>query len=172
MKENKGIASFGENVVTLLGELIKVGDIAPNFSAVDKGMKPVSLSDYKGKTVIISSFPSIDTGVCAAQTREFNKEAAGLSDNIVILSISKDLPFALGRFCGAEGIDKVQTLSDFQESDFGLKYGFLIKENKLLTRGVVVINPEGEVVYVEYVKNVFNEPDYSNAIEAAKKALL
>jgi thiol peroxidase len=171
VKENKGVVHFGEMPATLLGELIKVGDTAPDFTLVDNGMKPVSLSYFKGKTVILSVFPSIDTGVCAAQARRFNKEASGLSDNVVILGVSKDLPFALGRFCGAEGIDRVHTLSDYMHAEFGYKYGFLMKENRLLARGVVVINPEGKVVYVEYVPNVISEPDYGKALEAAKDAL-
>ncbi|MDR2914336.1 MAG: thiol peroxidase [Tannerella sp.] len=157
--------------VTLLGETIKAGDTAPDFTVVDNGLKPVSLSDFKGKTVILSIFPSIDTRVCAAQTRKFNKEASGLSENIAILALSKDLPFALGRFCAAEGIERVHTLSDYMHSEFGYKYGFLMKENMLLARGVVVVNPEGKVVYVEYVPNVTSEPDYEKALAAAKGTL-
>ena len=169
-KENKGIVSFGDNPVTLLGEMIKVGDMAPDFTLVDNGLKPVSLSGFKGKTIILSIFPSIDTGVCAAQTRRFNKNASELSDDNVILAISKDLPFALGRFCAAEGIDRVHTLSDYMHSEFGYKYGFLMKENMLLARGVVVINPDGKVVYVEYVENIISEPDYEKALNACKTA--
>jgi len=171
VKENKGIVTFGEMPVTLLGEMIKVGDTAPGFTVSDNGMKPVSLSDFKGKTVILSVFPSIDTSVCAAQARRFNKEASGLSENVVILAISKDLPFALGRFCAAEGIERVHTLSDYMHSEFGYKYGFLMKENMLLARGVAVVNPEGKVVYVEYVPNVKSEPDYGKALEAANSTL-
>lgn len=171
MKENKGIVTFGDTPVTLLGEMIKAGSTAPDFTLSDNGMKPVSLSDFKGKTVILSVFPSIDTRVCAAQARRFNKEASGLSENIVILAISKDLPFALGRFCAAEGIERVHTLSDYMHSEFGYKYGFLMKENMLLARGAVVVDPEGKVVYVEYVPNVTSEPDYEKALEAAKGTL-
>jgi thiol peroxidase len=171
VKETKGIVTFVDTPVTLLGETINSGDTAPDFTLVGQGLAPVSLSDFKGKTVVLSIFPSIDTGVCQAQTRRFNKEAAALSDDIVILTISKDLPFALGRFCAAEGIDKVKTLSDYQYSEFGLKYGFLIKENLLLARGVVVINKEGKVVYSEYVSNVKEEPDYAKALEAAKSVI-
>lgn len=171
LKENKGIVTMGGNPVTLVGEMIKPGDMAPDFTAVNKGGAPVSFSNYKGKTIIISVFPSIDTSVCATQTRTFNKKAADLSDNIVILTISKDLPFALSRFCAAEGIDKVETLSDYMHSEFGTKYGFLMKENMLLARGVVVINPAGEVTYVEYVKEIKEEPNYDKALEATKQAL-
>lgn len=168
MKENKGMVAFANAPVTLLGEVIKVGDTAPDFTAVDHTSKPVSLSDFKGKTVILSVFPSVDTKVCAAQTRRFNKDASDLSENTVVLTLSKDLPFALGRFCAAEGIDRIHTLSDYMHSDFGLKYGFLMKENMLLARGVVVVDPKGKVVYVEYVKDVTSEPDYESALKAAK----
>jgi thiol peroxidase len=171
VKETKGIVTFINTPVTLLGETIKAGDTAPDFQLVGQGLAPVSLSEFNGKTVVLSIFPSIDTGVCQAQTRRFNKEAAALSDNIVILTISKDLPFALGRFCAAEGIDKVKTLSDYQHSEFGLKYGFLIKENLLLARGVVVIDKKGKVAHVEYVSNVKEEPDYAKALAAAKAAV-
>ena len=171
VKENKGIVTMGGNPMTLLGEMVQVGVTAPDFTVVDKGLTPVNLAKYKGKTIILSVFPSIDTSVCATQARTFNKKAADLSDNIVILTVSKDLPFALGRFCAAEGIDKVETLSDFMHSEFGYNYGFLMKENMLLARGVVVINPEGKVTYVEYVKEIKNEPDYDKALEAAKKSL-
>ena len=170
-KENQGVVTFAGNPVTLLGELIKVGDTAPEFTATGEGLKPVRLSDFKGKTVILSVFPSVDTKVCAAQTRRFNKAASELSENVVVLTLSKDLPFALGRFCAAEGIDRIHTLSDYQHSEFGIKYGFLMKENMLLARGVVVVNPEGKVTYVEYVKEVTHEPDYAKALEAARAAL-
>jgi thiol peroxidase len=171
IKENKGVVAFGDMPVTLLGEMIKVGDYAPDFTVTDKGLNPISLSDFHGKTVILSVFPSIDTKVCAAQTRRFNKEASGLSKDVVILAISKDLPFALNRFCAAEGIESVHTLSDYKQSDFGYKYGFLIKENMLLARGVVVISREGYVEYVEYVENVVLEPDYNKALEAVGNTL-
>lgn len=171
LKENKGVVAFTGTPLTLLGEMIQVGNAAPDFTAVGRDSKPVSLSDFKGKTVILSVFPSIDTGVCAMQTKRFNKEATSLSENVVVLTLSKDLPFALGRFCAAEGIDRIHTLSDYMQSEFGRKYGFLIKENMLLARGVVVINPEGKVIYVEYVKELTTEPDYEKALNAAKSTL-
>ncbi len=171
LKENKGAVAFNGTPLTLLGETIQVGDTAPDFTAIGRDSKPVSLSDFKGKTVILSVFPSIDTGVCAMQTKRFNKEATALSENVTVLTLSKDLPFALGRFCAAEGIDRIHTLSDYMQSEFGRKYGFLIKENMLLARGVVVINPEGKVVYVEYVKELTTEPDYEKALNAAKSTL-
>jgi len=171
IKERTGVVAFGEMPVSLIGETVNVGDIAPEFTLVDKDFNSVSLSDFKGKTVILSIFPSIDTDVCAMQTRKFNKEASKFSKNVVILAISKDLPFALGRFCAAEGIDRVITLSDYMYDEFGYDYGFLIKENRLLARGVVVIHPDEKVVYVEYVPNVTSEPDYKKAIKAVKATL-
>ena len=171
IKEQTGVVTFGDLPVSLIGETVKIDDVAPEFTLVDKDFNAISLSDFKGKTVILSIFPSIDTSVCAAQVRRFNKEASKLSDKVVVLSISKDLPFALGRFCAAEGIDRVITLSDYMYDEFGYDYGFLIKENRLLARGVVVINPEEKVVYVEYVPNVSSEPDYKKALKAVKATL-
>lgn len=156
--------------VTLLGTQVYAGQTAPEFTATDKNMKSVGLSDFKGKTVILSVFPSVDTSVCAAQARRFNQEASGLGDDVVILTLSRDLPFALERFCAAEGIDRIYTLSDYKESEFGMKYGFLMKENKLLARGVVIVDKNGKISYVQYVKEVGQEPDYAAAISAAKKA--
>ena len=167
MKKTTGMTTFMGNPLTLLGETIKVGDKAPDFTAIGEGLKPVKLSDYAGKVVLISAVPSVDTGVCAAQTRKFNVEAANLGD-VAILTLSCYLPFALGRFCAAEGIDKVVTLSDHKDTDFGLKYGFLIEELRLLNRGIVVVDKNGVVQYVEFVKENTNHPDYDAAIAAAK----
>lgn len=168
MKRNEGIITFVGNPMTLVGDMVKVGDKAIDFTVVGTDLKPVKLSDYAGKTIILSIAPSIDTGVCAAQTRRFNVEAAKL-ENIVILSITVDLPFALKRFCGAEGIDQVVTLSDYKDTDFGIKYGFLIEELRLETRGIVIIDKNGIVKYVEYVKEVTNHPEYDAALAAAKE---
>lgn len=164
IKETKGVVTRGGAPLTLLGEPTVVGAIAPDFTAIDATFSPVKLSDFKGKTVVISVFPSIDTPVCATQTREFNKLATSFGDNVVVLGISKDLPFALGRFCGAEGIKNIHTLSDFMSNDFGLKYGFLIKEMQLLTRGVVIIDKDSRISYVEYLGDIANEPNYDAAI--------
>ncbi|NVO01892.1 MAG: thiol peroxidase [Bacteroidetes bacterium] len=168
MKKNTGIITFGGNPLTILGEMVKKGDKALDFTVLGNDLSPVKLSDFEGKVRIISSVPSVDTGVCAAQTRRFNVEAANLGD-VKILTISCDLPFALGRFCAAEGIEKVVTLSDHKEVDFGSKYGFLIEELRLLARGIVVIDKAGIVQYVEYVNEVTNHPDYDNALAEAKK---
>lgn len=161
--------TFKGKPVTLVGTEIKVGDKAPDFTVLANNLSEKHLSDYKGKVKIISLFPSIDTGVCATQTRTFNKLASELSKDIVILCISNDLPFAQTRFCAAEGIDQVETLSDHRDVDFSTKYGFLIKELRLLARGVVVVDKNDNVRYVEYVPEVTNEPNYDAAIEAAKK---
>ena len=149
------------NPLTLVGTPIKTGETAPVFYGINQQMQPV----------VISSFPSIDTPVCSAQMHHFNKMASELSQDVVILAISCDLPFALHRYCAAEGIDRVITLSDYKETDFGKKYGFLIEELRLLTRGVVVIGKDNKVNYVEYVPEVTHEPNYEKALEAIKKAL-
>jgi thiol peroxidase len=163
--------TFKGEPVAIKGNEIKAGDIAPEFTLTGNDMEPVRLSDYKGLVKILSVFPSIDTKVCAAQTRRFNQEASKLHDEIAVLCISKDLPFAQNRFCAAEGLDKVVTLSDFKNNEFGEKYGFLLEELGLLTRGIVVIDKDDVVQYVEYVSEVAEEPDYGKAIEEAKNAL-
>jgi len=159
------------NPVTLLGKEIKPGDKAPDFTVLDNSLSPKSLKDYSNKIKIVSVYPSIDTGVCSKQSHRFNSEAGTFPDDIVVLSISNDLPFALGRFCGAEGIDNLVTLSDHKDVDFGTRYGFLIEELRLLARGVVVIDKENKVQYVEYVKEIGEEPDYDKALQVAKKLL-
>ena len=160
--------TFKGNPLTLLGTEIKVGDKAPDFTALSNGLEPVKLSDYAGKVVILSVFPSIDTPVCATQNRTFNKKASELSADIAIVGLSNDLPFALGRFCGAEGIDKVTTASDHKDTDFGVKYGFLIQELRLLARGIVVVDKQGVVQHVEYVPEVTSEPNYEAALAVAE----
>lgn len=169
MNRNKEKVTFGGNPVTLLGKEIQTGDKAPDFTVLNNELKPVSLSDFDGKVKILSIFPSIDTGVCSKQNRKFNEEAAKLGDDIVILAISNDLPFALNRFCDAEGIDQVVTLSDHKDVDFGTKYGFLMEENRLLARGVVVVDKDNTVKHVEYVPEIGQEPDYDPAIKVARE---
>ena len=170
MIRNSGVTTFMGNPMTLLGNMVKSGDKAYDFTVIGEGLKSVKLSDYEGKVRIISLVPSIDTGVCASQTRRFNVEAASLGD-VVILTASCDLPFALGRFCAAEGIDKVIALSDHKDTDFGLNYGFLIEELRLLNRGIVIVDKKGMVAYVEYVKENTEHPDYDKAIAEAKKLI-
>ncbi len=167
MKETTGKITFKGNPLTLLGNDVKVGDKAPDFTVLSAALAPVKLSDYDGKVRVIAVYPSIDTGVCQAQNRRFNAEATNLGD-AVILSVSCDLPFAQSRFCAAEGLDKVITLSDHKDVDFGSKYGYLIKELRLLARGTVVVDKGGTVKYVEFVPEVTDEPDYDAAIEVVK----
>lgn len=168
MKENKNITSKKGTPLTLLGEIIKVGDIAPNFNAVNINGERVKLSDFKGKTIIITVFPAINTPVCSMQTREFNKRAANLDNNIVVLGISKDDISDTKRFCIAEGIKNIHILSDKKYEDFGVRYGFEIKELGLLARGTIIIDKEGKVVYAEYVSDIVDEPDYDKAIKAVE----
>ncbi len=149
--------------VTLLGTHIKVGDKAPDFTVQDSAMKPVKLSDFKGKVRIINSVPSIDTSVCSAQVHRFNTQAAKLKD-VVIFSVSVDLPFALNRYCAAEGIDAVKVTSDHKELDFGLKYGVVIEQLRLLTRAVFVVDKNDNIVYAQYVKETSEEPDYDKVL--------
>lgn len=161
--------TFAGGPVTLVGNEVKVGDKAPNFTVLSNDLSPVTLEDSKGSVRIISVVPSLDTGVCDAQTRRFNEEAAKLGD-VKILTISVDLPFAQQRWCGAAGIDQVQTLSDHRDLSFGEAYGIAIQELRLLARGVFVIDSNDTVTYAEYVSEVTEHPNYEAAIEAAKQA--
>lgn len=160
--------TFAQKPVTLIGPEIQVGDDAPNFKVLSNDLQEVSLDKYDGKVKIISVVPSIDTGVCAAQTRRFNEEAAKL-DDVHILTISMDLPFAQARYCAAEGIDNVDTLSDHRDADFGQKYGVLMEELRLLARSVFVVDADNKVTYVEYVSEVTDHPDYDAVLNHVKK---
>ncbi len=158
------------NEIHTIGDLPKVGSKAPDFSLVKNDLSKTTLADYAGKRIILNIFPSIDTGTCAASVRNFNKEAAAL-DNTVVLCISRDLPFAQARFCGAEGIDKVLTLSDFTIGKFGRDYQLEIIDGPLAnlhSRAIVVINEDGEVIYTQQVPEIVDEPDYASAINALK----
>ena len=168
MQERKGVITSRGNPLTLLGPEIKVGDKAPDFRVVDTAMAPVTLADFKGKVKIISAVASLDTSVCDTETRRFNQEAANLPGNVVVLTISLDLPFAQKRWCGAAGIDKVKVLSDYQDRSFASAYGVLIKESKLLARSVFVVDGSDTVRYVQQVKDTSQEPDYAAALAAAK----
>ena len=161
--------TFGGNPVTLIGNEVKVGSKAPSFSVLNDGLKPVTLDDFKGKVKLLSIFPSIDTGVCSMQTQKFNKEAAQFGDKVDFLAISADLPFALKRFCGAEGIDNLIPLSDHKEMDFGQKYGFHISELRLLARGVIIVDQNNTIQYIEVVPEIGNEPNYDAAIKKLKE---
>jgi thiol peroxidase len=166
MEEHKGIITMKGNPLTLLGKWLKVGEPAPDFTVINNDMSPVSLSSYMGKICIISSVPSLDTSVCDLETRRFNQEADGLGPDVVILTISMDLPFAQKRWCGAAGVDRVITLSDHREASFGKAYGMLIKELRLLARGVFVIDREGVIRYIQIVREISNEPEYAEVLEA------
>lgn len=163
--------AFSGSPVTLAGTFIEKGATAPAFTFVKGDLSEFTQDDVKGKYALLNIFPSLDTGVCAASVRKFNQLAAG-KGNVKVLAISKDLPFAQGRFCTAEGIANVIPLSDFRnESDFGEKYGVLMTDGilkGLLARAVVIINPEGKVVYTELVPEITQEPNYEAALEALK----
>ncbi|MEY9868697.1 thiol peroxidase [Peribacillus sp. B2I2] len=161
--------TFKNNPITLVGPELKVGDKAPDFTVLANDLSPVTLSDSKGSVRIISVVPSVDTGVCDAQTRKFNEEAAKLG-NVKVLTISNDLPFAQKRWCAASGLDNVQVLSDHRDLSFGEAYGVVMQELRLLARSVFVVNSNDEITYVEYVGEGTNHPNYEGAIEAAKAA--
>ncbi|MDQ1336671.1 MAG: thioredoxin-dependent peroxiredoxin [Thermodesulfobacteriota bacterium] len=169
MKERAGDITFKGNLLTLLGSEIKVGDAAPDCELLGNDLSPVKLSSYRGKVCILSSVPSLDTPVCDMETRRFNQEAGGLGDNVAILTISMDLPFAQARWCGAAGVDKVVTLSDHRDAAFGEAYGILIKELRLLARAIFVVDREGIIQYVQLVKEMTQEPDYGSVLAAAKR---
>jgi len=168
MQERTGIITFKGKPMILLGPDLKVGDKAPDFRVVDRQLNPVSLADSAGKTRIISAVPSLDTPVCATETRKFNQEAAQLPEHIVVLTVSLDLPFAQQRWCAAEGIDRLQILSDYQEGSFSLAYGVLIKELKLLSRSIFVVDDQDVIRYIQHVPEVTEEPDYAAVLAAAK----
>jgi thiol peroxidase len=171
MTERKGIITFQGNPLTLVGPELKVGDKAPDFRVVNNGLAPVSLADYAGKIKVLSAVPSLDTPVCDVETRRFNKEAAGLPDTVAVLTVSMDLPFAQARWCGAAGIDRVTTLSDYQDRSFAAAYGVLIGELKLLARAIFVVDGADTIRYIQVVPEITSEPDY-DAVLAAVKGLL
>jgi thiol peroxidase len=169
MQERQGAVTMHGNPLTLLGTEVKVGEGAPEFTALSNDLAPVELSSFRGKTVILTSVPSLDTPVCDVETRRFNEEAEKLGDGVVVLTISMDLPFAQKRWCAAAGISAVQTLSDHRDAAFGEAYGLLIKELRLLARAVLVIDKEGIIRHAELVKEIAEEPDYDAALAAAGK---
>ncbi len=171
MQERPGLVTMKGNPITLMGTEAKVGDKAPVFEAIDTELNPVNFESFRGKVCILCSVPSLDTPVCDMETRRFNNEAARLGDDVEILTISMDLPFAQKRWCGAAGVDRVQTLSDHRDASFGQAYGVLIKGLRLLARSVFVVDKEGTIRYVELVKEIASEPDYDSALEAVKELL-
>jgi len=171
MTESLGAVEFKGNPLTLIGNEVKVGDRAPDFEVLDNNLTSAKLSAYSGKVLVISSVPSLDTPVCDMETREFNKRAEKLGDEVAMLTISMDLPFAQARWCGAAGISRVITLSDYRDANFGMTYGLLIKELRLLARAVLVVDRKGIVRYVELVKEVTSEPNYDAALDAVNQCL-
>lgn len=160
--------TFGGKPVRLVGRHCEVGEKAPSFTLVDGSLQCVPSERFYGKVRIYSVFPSVDTPVCSLQNIRFNREAAQLGDDVVVLSVSVDLPFAQKRFCAAEGIDRVYVLSDYRELDFGLKYGFVLEGYRLLARGVVVVDRDDTMRYVEYVPEVSHEPDYEQVLHVVR----
>jgi len=171
MSERTGVITFQGGPLTLVGPEIKVGDDAPDAQVLANDLSPVALSDSRGKVVVLSCVPSLDTPVCDTQTRRFNEAAASLGGEVAIITASMDLPFAQARWCGAAGVDAVQTVSDHRDAALGQAYGVLIKELRLLSRAVFVIDRGGKVVHAQYVKEITEEPDYDAALAAAKQAL-
>ena len=160
------------NAIASLGSLPAAGSAAPEFNLTKGDLSAATLADYKGKKVVLNIFPSIDTGTCAQSVRQFNKDAAAL-ENTAVLCVSKDLPFAQARFCGAEGIENVEMLSDFRDGNFGKAYQVEFTEGPLVplhSRAVVVINEQGNVVHTEQIGEIADEPNYAKALEALANA--
>ncbi|MBT3392846.1 MAG: thiol peroxidase [Elusimicrobiaceae bacterium] len=153
------------NAMHLEGNCLKVGDTAPDFTLLDTNLKPVHLKDYKGEIVVLSTVPSLDTPTCDTETRTFNKKATELSENVNILTVSKDLPFAQKRWCAAAGVDRVKTLSDYKPTTFAKDYGILIKELQLLTRAVFIIDENQKIKYIQFVEEVSEEPNYEEILK-------
>jgi thiol peroxidase len=166
--ESTSLVKAGEKYLTLLGKQINVGDTAPNFKVVDNSFSPVEFNQFKQKVILISVVPSLDTGVCSLQTKRFNEEVANFSENVVMLTISNDLPFAQKRFCNTEKINNIKVLSDSVWRDFGSKYGLLIKDMGLLTRAIIIIDSQGKIAYKELVANISQQPDYTKVLAKLK----
>jgi thioredoxin-dependent peroxiredoxin len=166
----KGVITFKGSPMTLLGSEVAVGAAAPDFTVhyFDGGLKTISKNDLAGKATILSVVPSLDTGVCQIQTKKFNQELAALGDKVNAVTISRDLPFAQNRFCGAEDVKNIKVGSDYQSGAFGEAFGVMIDELKLLARSVFVLDKEGKVIYEEIVPEVTQEPNYAEALAALK----
>jgi thioredoxin-dependent peroxiredoxin len=169
MTERTGIVFMKGNPLTLLGQELKVGDIAPDFEVLNHELKPVKLSSLKGKVVVLSTVPSLDTQICHLETVRFNAEAKKATSDIKFVTISMDLPFAQKRWCEETSTKNVQVLSDYKEATFGAAYGVLIKELRLLARTIFIIDRQGKISYIQYVKETAEEPDYDDVLEAVKK---
>lgn len=158
--------TFNGDPITLVENQVKVGDTAPDFLVVDNTLKDLTLSDTKGKRIFVT-VPSLDTSVCDMEVRKFNEEASRL-DDVTVYVVSMDLPFAQVRWCGNAGVDRVKTVSDYKQKSFGKNYGALIEEFGFLTRAIFVVDENNKITYVEYCKDVINEPDYESALNAVK----
>ena len=169
MQEHSGAITMKGNPLTLVGANLSVGDSAPDIEVLDNDLNPIKLSSFRGKVCVLSVVPSLDTPVCDMQTRKFNDQAGKLGDDVVILTISMDLPFAQKRWCGAAGVDKVVTFSDHRNAAFGEAYGVLIKELRLLARAIFVVDRQGTIQYIQLVKEVVEEPNYEAVLEAVAK---
>jgi len=172
-QERKAAVTLRGNPLTLAGPEIKAGQTAPDFSAVATDLKEVRLADARGKVIVLSSVPSLDTPTCDTETRRFNQEAAGLGEGVEVWTISMDLPFAQKRWCGAAGVDRVKTLSDFRHRAFGEAYGVRIVDGPIAgvnARAVFVVGKDGNVTHAQYVKEVSAEPDYASVLTAARAA--
>jgi thiol peroxidase len=165
--------TFKGNPITLAGDEVTVGQAAPDFKLhyFKDGMQTLSLSDVKGKPTLLSVVPSLDTPVCATQTKKFNETLGALGDKINAVTVSLDLPFAMNRFCGAEGITNIQSASDYQDRNFGNNWGTLIEELKIMTRAIFVLDADSKVAHAEYVSEVTEEPDYDAAMAAVNAQL-
>lgn len=168
MLERPGIITMKGTPLTLVGQEVKVGDPAPDFTAVANDLSEFRFSSLQGQVCVISSVPSLDTPVCDIETRRFNDEAAGLGAGVKLLTLSMDLPFAQKRWCGAAGVENLKTYSDHREAAFGLAYGVLIKELRLLARAVFVVDKSGQLTHVQLVKELANEPDYEAVLQAVR----
>ncbi len=169
MENTQATVTFEGNPLTLVGNQVKVGESAPDFEVLANDLSPVKLSGFRGKVCVICSVPSLDTPVCDTQTRKFNEQAASLGDDVIVLTISMDLPFAQQRWCGSANAEYVQTLSDHRKAEFGNAFGILIKELRLLARAVFVVDAEGIIRYIQIVDELTDEPDYEAALKAMKE---
>jgi thiol peroxidase len=168
MSARENLVTMKGKPLTLVGNAVQVGDAAPDATLAANDLSEVKLSSFRGKVVLLATVPSLDTGVCSIETRRFNQEAAALGDNVVVLTVSMDMPFAQKRWCGAEGVQRVVTLSDHRDASLGLAFGVLIKELRLLARAVFVIDPQGRITYMELVPEMGHEPNYEAALQAVQ----
>lgn len=169
MAEQQGKVTMHGKPLTLVGSEVKEGDYAPEAELLNNDLNPVKISSLRGKFLVIASVPSLDTPVCDMETRRFNEEAAKMGPEVALVTISMDLPFAQKRWCGAAGVDRVTTLSDHRQAEFGTAYGVLIKELRLLARAVFIIDQAGKVQYVQLVPEITNEPDYEEVLQALNR---